>query len=267
MGWHRVAETVHDGERLAVHRGPGAGPALVLAHGMEDSWRSWEPFVDGLRGGFTPYALDLPWRPGADYDWLPHTGPAQLLAAAVALVPEPATVLIGHSFGANAVLELLAAGAAPAGAVLIAPYYRPPGDAVSWRLFDRELRRFKVVIGAGLRLRLGDREQTLDPELVDSMVDKALDRVGPLGFVALLRQFLASTELPLHTVAVPTLVVSGGNDPALAGERTTALRAAMPAATVHTQPAGGHFCHVEASAEISAVIGRFLATLHVPATV
>ncbi|MFJ6194937.1 alpha/beta fold hydrolase [Micromonospora sp. NPDC092111] len=268
MTWYPVVAAGRDGERLAVHRGPGDGPALVLAHGLEDSWHTWQPFVDALRGDlpFTPYALDLPWRAGAQYDWVHRTGPAALLRHALALLPEPPALLVGHSFGANAVLELLAEPdrPAPAGVVLLAPSFRPPDDPVTWRLFDRELARFRAVIGEGLRLRLGDRRRILDPDLVDTMVDKALDRVGPLGFVALLRQFITTADLGLDTVTVPTLVVTGALDPALAGARSEALRRAMPVASVHTRSDGGHFCHLEQPAAVTAEIRRFLAALPTP---
>ncbi|MEU5724636.1 alpha/beta hydrolase [Micromonospora sp. NPDC047738] len=268
MTWYPVVEAECHGERLAVYRGPGSGPALVLAHGMEDSWHTWQPFLDALGADlpFTPYALDLPWRAGAEYDWVHRTSPATLLRHALALLPEPPALLVGHSFGANAVLELLAAAELPAadGVVLLAPYFRPLDDPVSWQLFDRELARFRAVIGEGLRLRLGRRRHTLDPDLVDTMVAKALDRVGPLGFVALLRQFITTADLGLDTVTVPTLVVTGALDPALAGARTEALRRAMPVASVHTRSDGGHFCHLEQAAAVTAEIRRFLAALPTP---
>ncbi|MEU3455507.1 alpha/beta hydrolase [Micromonospora sp. NPDC006766] len=268
MTWYPVVEVVRDGERLAVHRGPGSGPALVLAHGLEDTWRTWQPFVDALHGDlpFTPYALDLPWRAGAQYAWVHRTGPADLLRHALALLPEPPALLVGHSFGANAVLEILAEADRPRldAAVLLAPYFRPPDDPIDWRLFDRELARFRAVIGEGVRLKLGDRRHTLDEDLVDSMVAKTLDRVGPLGFVALLRQFITTTDLDLDTVTVPTLVVSGATDAALAGPRTDAFRRAMPAATVHTRADGGHFCHLEQAAAVTTEIRQFLAALPAP---
>ncbi|MEU2610307.1 alpha/beta hydrolase [Micromonospora sp. NPDC007271] len=268
MTWNPVVEVECDGERLGVHRGPGSGPALVLAHGLEDSWHTWRPFVDALRGDlpFTPYALDLPWRAGAQYAWVHRTSPATLLRHALALLPEPPALLVGHSFGANAVLELLAEADRPAfqGVVLLAPYFRPPDDPVDWRLFDRELARFRAVIGEGVRLKLGERRHALDPDLVDTMVAKALERVGPLGFVALLRQFITTTDLELGTVPVPTLVISGAADAALAGPRTEAFRRAMPTATVHTRSGGGHFCHLEQAAEVTAEVRRFLTALPTP---
>lgn len=271
MTWYPVDETEHDGERLAVHRGPGSGPALVLVHGLEDSWHSWQPFVEELAAGqpFTPYALDVPWRAGANYGWVHRTSPAELLRHALALLPEPPVLLVGHSFGANGVLELLAAADRPAvaGAVLLAPYYRPPDDPITWQLFDRELSRFRDVIGEGLRRRLGQRRQVLSPDLVDTMVEKALDRVGPLGFVALLRQFVTTADLDLGAVDVPTLVISGALDPALSGPRTDALVRAMPAASVHTRPDGGHFCHLEQVSEATGEVRRFLAALSLPIAV
>lgn len=267
MSWTPVGRAEVAGEPVAAYRGPGQGPPLVLAHGLEDTWRGWRPFVDALSAArFTCYALDLPWRAGSDYRWSDRVTSGELLAGALRLLPAPAAVLLGHSFGAVAVLEHLAGGdPRPAGAVLLAPHYRPDAEPVTWRLFDAELGRFRQVIADGLRLRLGDRRHTLDPALVDTMVDKALDRVGPLGFLALVRQFLATTDLDLGSVPTPTLVVTGAADPALTSARGAALSRAMPTATVHTRPGGGHFCHIEDAAGVTAEVRRFLTALPVPA--
>ncbi|MEU4789887.1 alpha/beta fold hydrolase [Micromonospora tulbaghiae] len=271
MTWYPVGETEHDGERLAVHRGAGSGPALVFVHGLEDSWQTWRPFANELTAGsrWTPYALDLPWRAGADYGWVHRTGPSVLLRRALELLPQPPAVLVGHSFGANGVLELLAATDRPpvAGAVLLAPYFRPSDDPVTWQLFERELARFRGVIGEGVRRRMGERGRTLPTDLVGTVVAKALDRVGPLGFVALLRQFVTTADLDLSAVREPTLVLSGALDPALAGPRADALLRAMPSATAHTRPDGGHFCHLEQVTEVAGEVRRFLATLPVPTLV
>ncbi|MGW5696751.1 hypothetical protein ACWEWX_39460 [Streptomyces asiaticus] len=59
-------------------------------------------------------------------------------------MPEPVDILIGHSFGANAVLEHLADGggaAQPRAAVLLALFFRPDTLRVDWPISCAPSRR------------------------------------------------------------------------------------------------------------------------------
>jgi pimeloyl-ACP methyl ester carboxylesterase len=117
----------------------GEGPLVVLAHGLEDEWRSWGPLVDRLAGHWRCVALDLPWRAGNDYRWRAEGSPGEWLASGLRALGEQPALVIGHSFGANAALEALAHPAPPptAAAVLAAPFFRVPGTRVTWEVFER----------------------------------------------------------------------------------------------------------------------------------
>lgn len=259
--WTPVAEVRGPRERLAVSRAPGtAGPVVALVHGLEGSWDSWRPLVEALTG-CRAYALDLPWRAGNPYRWRQHGTPADWLRQALDLVPEPVDVLLGHSFGANAVLEHLATSEGtrvPSAAVLLAPFYRPESLTVDWPLHDAALAGFRRVIAAGVGVGLGERARTMDPEVLAAMVDTTLERIGPVGFLSLFLQFVGTTELALADVTVPTLVLAGRNDESLAGNRATALAAAMPTATVRQHAHYSHFCHAEQTGDVAAEIATFL---------
>jgi pimeloyl-ACP methyl ester carboxylesterase len=242
------------------------GPLLVLVHGMEDGPDSWAPLAGLLGRQWRTRALDLPWRAGNGYRWRRRGSPGSLLAQELAALGEPAAVLIGHSFGANAVLELLAdttvrpVAPRPSAVVLTAPFYRPPELAVTWELFDSSRENFDRQIQAGITARLGSRLATVDPELVATMTDKAIARIGPVGFLSVFDQFVASGELPLAGVDVPTLVLSGRGDPSLGRRRSAALDAAMPAATVVVSDHYDHFCHVRQTGDVARRITEFLGT-------
>jgi pimeloyl-ACP methyl ester carboxylesterase len=209
-------------------------------------------------------ALDLPWRAGNRYQWRRRASPGSLLAQALATLGEPATVLIGHSFGANTILELMADAAVrpvvprPHAAVLTAPFYRPPELAVTWELFDRSRENFDQQIRAGITARLGCRLATVDADLVTTMVEKTIARIGPVGFLSVFDQFVASGELPLANIDVPTLVLSGRGDPSLGRRRSAALDAAMPAAAVVINDQYDHFCHVRQARDVARRITDFL---------
>ena len=255
-GWHRVAGR----GGIEVWRGPGEGPAVVAAHGIEDSWRTWLPTLGRLTG-HAVYSLQLPWCGGNDYRWREQDSPGAWLAAAVDLVPEPTTVLLGHSFGANAVLQRLATADPPpelAAVALVTPFYRPVDFAATADLRTRSLAAFRRALVDGLRLRQGARVAKLDPEINFLMATALLERVVPAGFPVFFAEFLHSGRLDLARVGVPTLVLGGTRDEGLTPVRAAALATAMPAATVRLREEYGHFCHAARAGDVAAEITGFL---------
>lgn len=271
-GWVRIAATTVAGEPLAVWASPatpvatscharsvvvdGPGPVVVAAHGMEDTWRTWAALA-GLIGPARVYALDLPWRSGSDYRWAADRPPAGWLAEALALVPEPADVLLAHSFGAGAALAHLADGYAAGAAVLAAPFYRPGGEPLDEAGRAEALAGFVEVVGDGLRARMGPRAAKVDPEVFDAMRDRLLDRVVPVAGDPFLEAFVRSGRLDLRGVTVPTLVLAGSADVSLTPARAAALAAAMPAADVRQRDAYTHFCQLEQAADVAAEVRGF----------
>lgn len=266
VSWTRVVDPDGPG-RPALWHTSGSGPAVVLVHGLEDTWDGWTPLVTALCGAFRVYALDLPWHAGSDHRWCHGGTPAQWLRRGLDLVPEPVSALVGHSFGANAVLQMLAGpGSPPVGlhaAALIAPFFRPPTLEVTWDLHRRALEGVRRIMGQGLALRMGERAGRLDPEVFDAMAGLVVERMGPIGFGAFFQHFVATTDLDLSGVDLPTVVLAGVHDESLAGERAVALAAAMPAATVRKRPHYSHFCHVEQAGDVAAELDLFLAE-HLP---
>jgi pimeloyl-ACP methyl ester carboxylesterase len=236
------------------------GPLAVLVHGLEDSWTSWRSLARYLDPHWRVAALDLPWRAGNDYQWRRAGGAADVVRAGLARLGEPIDVLIGHSFGASALFGVLAEPATPppAAAVLAAPFFRPAGTPVTWRLFDRSRHNFDRIIAEGLRVRMGARLDQVEEDLRRSMVTKMADKIGPAGFLALFEEFVRTGEVDLAAVRTPTLVVVGADDPGLTGGRADALAAAMPMARVTVEARYDHFCHVEQATEIAARIDAFV---------
>lgn len=237
-----------------IRSGTSGAPTVAFAHGLEDAWTSWLPLAECLDPVWRLLALDLPWRPGGDYRWRGQASPGHWLSRGLDLVDTVPDVLVAHSYGANAALELLcSAGPPPARAVvLICPLYRIPDQPVTWRMFDRSRSTFVQHIGDGLRLRMGARLDATDPEVLAAMTDLALDRVGPLGFVAAFEQFVASGDLELGRVAAPTLVLAGGADPTVSAAEALALAAGIPGAGVRIRDEYDHFCHVRDAAGVAA---------------
>lgn len=244
--------------RVEVHplvAGAPRGPLVVFAHGLEDTWTSWLPLTRELDPDWRLVALDLPWRPGNDYRW--RSRPAgQWLGDALDLLDGPPDLLVAHSFGANAALELLCARDPRPGraAALVCPLYRPPAHPVTWRMFERSRQTFVQHIRDGVGMRMGPRAGATDPAVLAGMTDLALDRVGPAGFLAVFEQFAASAELALAKVSLPTLVLAGGADPVLSHSAATALADGMPGASVRFNDDYDHFCHVRQAGAVAAQV-------------
>ncbi|WP_152990720.1 alpha/beta fold hydrolase [Sphaerimonospora mesophila] len=248
-------------------RGDDGGDVVVLVHGMEDEWRGWTALAGLLDPGWRLYAAEMPWKAGSDHAWRRYGTPGGWLRAALASLDAPADLLIGHSLGANAVLEALTGGPSPAAAraVLVTPFYCPPELEISWPVFERALRDFEQIIREGLELRLGRRLGRIDPDVAESMLAKMIDRIGPVGFTVLFDQFLATAELDLAAVTVPSLVIAGGLDPALDGGRAAALGRRLPYGEIAVEPDFGHFCQVNQAEAVAAHVRSFAERVRVPA--
>jgi pimeloyl-ACP methyl ester carboxylesterase len=235
------------------------GPLVVLVHGMEDTWESWRPFVRGLPKSWRVYALDTPWRAGNAYAWRRQATAGGWLRAAIERLGEPVDVLVGHSLGANSVLEMIATpgSAGVRTAVLLAPFYCPRSTVLNWEMFDEARKAFDRLIADGMRMRLGARFAELDADIADAMIDKVIERIGPQGFMAWFDHFAASSDLNLASVAIPTFVLAGSSDPCLSHGRAESLAADMPISTMRLDPTFDHFCHVRQARQTSAHLVGF----------
>ncbi|MFE6776495.1 alpha/beta fold hydrolase [Streptomyces sp. NPDC057702] len=247
------------GEELAVHRFAEL-PAAALVHGLEDDWSSYTKLSQLLSGRFRSFPLDMPWRAGGTYRWRARATSGQWIEGGLQMMPEPVSVLVAHSMGANSVLQWLASGANPKldALVLLSPFYWSPTQPVDWAIFDGFRQQFAAVMTAGLQTRLGPRAHTMDPDIFNTMVRKMLEKMGPQAFLALFDQYSAASSLALSHVSVPTLVIGSPNDPGLLGDRADALRADMPSAELYMDPRFSHFCHVEQAQEVADLIIAFV---------
>lgn len=239
---------------------PVSGPSAVFVHGIEDDWRTWQPVAEQL-SGWRSWSLEMPWRAGNDYRWRFTAGPADWLGAALEALDGPPDVLIGHSFGASAVLGLLAAGRIPPprAAVLATPFYRPGELAITWRMFERSRAAFARQIEDGMRARLAGRATPLAADVFTGMFAKNWERIGPLGFLAVFEEYLASGHLPLAQVRVPVLVLSGDRDPGLARAHLEQLADRLPHGSIICAAGYDHFCHIRRADEVARIVEDFVA--------
>lgn len=243
--------------------GEGDGPCAVFVHGIEDGWRAWQPLAASLGPRWRSIALDLPWRSGNDYCWRWAASPAEWVRAGLDALGDSPVVLVGHSFGANAVLGRLAASEPRAvAAVLAAPSFRPPDVAVTWRVLELSRQAFERQIRDGMRARL---RGAADPDVFELMLARTYDRIGPVGFLAVFEAYVASGHLPLSNVDLPTLIVVGERDPSVHRPHLEALERWLPRATLTCGPDLDHFCHIDRPADLARQIEALAAPVVAPA--
>ncbi len=235
--------TSGDGAVLAAER-TGSGPAVVLVGGAFNDRSTVAGAAAALAGSHTAWTYDRrgrgesgpigPW-PGAE-----AAVDAEIADLAAVVGAAGDAVLVGHSSGAQLVLEAVARGVPALRVVAYEPPYVVPGrDPVGADLADR-LAALPPAEAAVLFLREG---VGLPAEVVDGMA------AGPeFGFLQQLAHTLpydaalglVSTLTGLARVPVPTLVLDGGASPAWMRAAAAATAAAVPGAAHRTVPDEDH---------------------------
>lgn len=266
-----------DADEVRLHariRGPGAAgtasdaaPAIVFVHGFASQGGSFVELQDRLADDATRVAYDRPGfglseRPLSGWDRNPYGHDAQVrhVIAALDRVGAARGVIIGSSAGAGIALRTaLEHPARVAGLVLIGPDLGERGGvppAARWLLFTPQLERLGPLMMRQLGGAQGDallRASFADPSrLTDSMLERQRRSTRIDDWDRALWEVVQAGRPPrvAHRKAeadVPTLVLSGSEDPVVPPETAERLAADLPRATFETVPGCGHLPHTECS--------------------
>lgn len=259
-GWIPLAEQTIDDYPLRVYRWPDStqhAPSLAAIHGMEEDWDVWQPACRRLADRFQIFCLDLPWHGRDGYAWGLKRSPAEWLHHGLQLVPDVPSIILAHSFGANAALEYLARHAAPQlqALILASPFYRARIEDFDWDFFDATRRGFRETMLRGLRARLApDR----DMSLLAAMTDKVIDQIGPLGFLEFFALFSRTPHLDVARIRVPALIISGEDDLPVMAHGNADLAEALPLGRFEQLHGCGHFSLIEQPATFADAIECFI---------
>ncbi|MFH8370242.1 alpha/beta fold hydrolase [Streptomyces sp. NPDC018031] len=248
--------------RLARPAAAGGGPLRVLlVHGLAGGAAVWDRFVERAHPGCELWTADLPWR-GAGVPGWPDRPPHEWIEEAVGRLPHRPDVIVGHSFGAGAVLAWLArsatAGRQPRGAALVSPFYRAHQEMFDWDTLAYYLNHFDRILDDGLRVSSGGR---LEGSLRRDMALKVRDRIGPYGWMRFFDQYLDTPRLPVERLSLPVQLIGGAEDFASDPAEAAGLGRALPDARVGILPGVGHFSMVESADAFAGVLNGFLSTL------
>ena len=252
----------------------GAGPTIVLVHGLTASHHDWGPIAPKLvDAGYRIVAIDQRGH-GNSTAGTAGYGSIQLgtdLANVFTALDLNAVSLVGHSMGAMAAMgfatrhksvfgERVAsfvsiASAGATNTLLQAIGMRLGAIEIPERLTEVDAERFRLIAG----LSVFGKNPSL--HMVDESV--AAFRKCPEAVRAPATAALASHDLldELRHIDVPSLVLGAGRDQLVRPKQVRALDAALPNSELHMYPDAGHMVVWEEHADIAARIGRFAQTV------
>ncbi len=233
----------------------GAGPKLLLVHGLGGSWQSWSTILDALSVHRTVLAIDLPGHGAtpAEADSGTFVGLVGSVERYIADNGLTGVDIVGSSMGARIVLELARRGGVGNVVAL------DPGGF--WRGWERTF--FKTTIGLSGRLlrtirpllptlsrnaasrtallaQLSVRPWTLDPQVVATELTGL--SVTPT-FDALVRDLASGPEQTGPAAASTGRVVIGWGrqDRLCLPAQAARAKVAFPSADLHWFESSGHF--------------------------
>ncbi len=243
----------------------GAGPTLVILHGLLGSARNWAGIARALADRRRVVTLDLPnhgaspWGETMDYPFL-----AAEVAAVIEGLGGPAAVL-GHSMGGKAAMVLALARPELVERLVVADI-APVAYGHSFLPLIRAMR----AVPLGRLARRADADAWLAPHIPDPAVRAFLLQnleAGEGGYrwrpnLAVLGAamddllgFPAGVGRPYDG---PVLVLAGARSDYVQPGHLPEIRRLFPAARVETIAAAGHWLHADQPAVFVAALRRFL---------
>ncbi len=251
----------------------GQGPVLLLLHGTGASTHSWRDLLPLLANDFTVLAPDLPghgFTPIARGDGMSLPGMGGLVAELLAALQVEARFAVGHSAGA-AILARMAFDRciAPRALVSLNGAFLPFTGAL--RVFSPVA---KFLASTSLAARIA-ATRARDPAAVRRLLASTGSTIGGAGtalWARLVRSpahvagalaMMAAWDLDampheLRALAVPMLLVVGGNDRTVPPEQADRVASLMQKARVVRLPGLGHLAHEEQPGLVAATIASFL---------
>jgi esterase len=248
------------------HSITGAGPPVVLLHGLFGSGGNLGALARSLAETYTVFSLDLPNHGRSE--WLEEATLARLAGAVLKWMDQEkliSTAFVGHSLGGKVAMEIaLSFPQRCATAVIadIAPVsYSPHHDSVFAAL--------DAVVSGGVKSR-GEAAQIMSEYLKEEGVIQfllmSLQRApdGNYGWRFNLQGIKDNyqavragpdVERPFER---PVLFIKGGDSDYILPEHTERVLQLFPAAQVKVMLDCGHWLHAQQPALFNSIVGRFL---------
>jgi poly(3-hydroxyalkanoate) depolymerase len=271
-GGDEVTVVTVEGRRLrvAIRRGTGGGPRLLVCNGIGTPLEALAPFTGALDPAITVIRFDVPGAGGSPAPSLPYSVPrlAWLTGQLMSELGYGRFDVLGISWGGGLAQQLalryprrcrrLVLAATSTGALMIPARPRVLLHLSSPRRHRDPAHAARIagdIYGGTLRRQ---------PELATPIADAY---PGPASRRGYLYQLLASacwTSLPwLRLIRQPTLILAGDDDPIIPLANARLMAALLPAARLHVYP-DGHLGLLTRAAELAPVVSDFLLSASPP---
>lgn len=252
------------GLRIAYRR-MGAGPPLVLLHGIFDDSRAWRPQLDGLSDEFTVVAWDAPGCGQSSdppemfslADW------ADALAGFIAALGLERPHVLGLSLGAMFALELYRRHPGVPRSLVLASAYAGWVGSLSPEMVEERVQRTLREIGQPpeqwIPVWLPELLTANAPAGAATEVAAIMSEFHPAGARVMVKS-LARADLRdvLPRIAVPTLLLYGSADVRSPLTVAEGLHTQIPGSRLVVMPGIGHLSNVDAPDLFNAEVRRFL---------
>ena len=240
-------------------RDDGPGCSMVLVHGMEEDWEVWSRTAGLIREATQLTSLEMPWSGARGYGWTyGRETTAEWVAAGVAEAGSAPDVLVGHSYGAMALLDYLDRCPPPGlrGVVLVSPFYHPAGQTLDWGTLEHFAGKLSRFLEAAIRVRQTSRRAS--ETVVADAAAFVRKKLGAGPCIEFMRLLGCMAGIDLNRFPWPVLIVSGEDDFMIPPKRCRDLADRLPQATLEILPGSGHFCMLDRSETLAAHIDTFL---------
>lgn len=252
-----------DGRRLAF-REAGAGPPIVFLHGLGGNSASWEPQFAAFSNRYRVVAWDMPGFGQSELMPLATTRDYSTLARRVmdALGIERA-VGVGTSYGTVILADLAATNPGRVRAMVFACGVTGMAHLAPEERARLRAERRAVLESLGQRKFAEQRNATYVKGGGAALAAKVVDLAGSATTAGYLQAYGAMTESnifeSLAAIKIPSLVLSGHDDPIAKPADCERVARALPQAEYHCLGTCGHYVNLEQAATFNRLLGDFLA--------
>ena len=242
-------------------QGRRGGPALLLLHGITDTWRSFEPVLPYLPRDWHVVSMTQRGHGGSSAATSYRTRDfAADAAALVATLELPPVLVVGHSMGAVNALRMAIDHPAAVRGVVAAGCFASFSDKPGFVDFVQSQ---MLTLGEQVPRELAESFQRdtvagpVAPGLLETMVDECLRTPAATwrgAFAALLEDDFSAE---LHTIEAPVLLPWGSADAFSPESDQQRLEWQLPQATREVYAGVGHALHWEQPRRFAVDLIRF----------
>ncbi len=245
----------------------GAGPPLVILHGLFGSARNWRAIAAGLAGRHRVFSLDLrnhgdsPWSDEMSYEAMAEDVCAVLEAKGIA-----GAAVMGHSMGGKAAMTLALARPEAIGALIVvdvAPVTRPPElRAYARAMAAIDLAQVSRRAEADRLLAASVEDRRVRGFLMQNLVMRDGRPAWRLNLDAIDREMEVIGGFPEHLLERrydgPTHFITGAESDYVRPEHRELILRLFPKTTLSVIGGAGHWLHAEKPDSFLRAVQRFL---------